>query len=536
MRTTFTPVVVDIEITREGTTLFDSSSGTKAIYVAEVQISNRLNNIPEAIIGIGFRNRDAHKQILSIFPQTGKGAMFAKVDITVRGFRTKRSAITEPHNIFSGYVTGYGISKSSKAGTQYTINARGGLYLLSQTPIATIGFHPASPFAWGVFKLSSMGSDNTNMAPGQLLGVVDVRDTAWQIFSRMFSRFTEVMTKSNATVNSALGNEWHTRAFRAAQEAFKLTEGQQQFLKDEIALVTELDNLVLPWEGDRAAVHAFLYRAFTDYQATFWHLIIELCQHFGVVIISVGNKVYISALTPLDTSGINYLAAEETTSIEVSDFPFSVPTRVLLTAPKYNSSVSAGQIDGDPFILYPPESKLTEQEKKTGVKTLLFQAPGVVGKLTSEIKIKAYNDIKLHKEVSRDKNKQSVQSMKDAIANLDKPKLGETYAAYVLMAKKFEQRLGTVLSRYRPDIIPGFGGVVVIGDNLNMLGYVTEVTHSLSATSQTALTQTLFSHVHYASELTNPEIIKNPLYPSFDTQASATKILTDVGFLGVVPS
>jgi len=521
-----TPVIVHLRIEDSGGgALFDTQNENSGFVVSEVSVVHRINDISEARIGIGFKTVRDHDQIRQLFPGgSSSGVSYARASIEVTGSSSSVSAISRTHTLFTGYIVGYRHSKGAH-GSRFFLNARGNMHLMSLASVGSVGFHPSSPFAWNVTSFSSFQSQNTAaLTVDALMRGCLAQPSGFELFKYIFRQFS-------AAVQAASGppGNFHRRAFEIAKKAFSRTSEQQQALEADLNTVTEAGNVNIPWRNDRGPVESIVYTALSNLQATFWDLLLHLCQYFGLVFTNAGTGSYIAPFAPLASSGAeNYVEDWEITSIEISDFPFGSPTRVILSVPLTNTT-AADPVGTQDIVLYPEEEDLTEQERKTGVKTLYMNAPAFLSYIQHESISSPYNTLTRQTSYDRMANAGAVSSVRQAIGSMTEQNVRSTntYAEYVLTTQKYKQRLGSAVCRYRPDLIAGFPCRIqdaLLGTDI--YAFINEVTHTLNANSRQTLTQLGLSYIHYPGEAGD---LSNPLYPGQDTGALIENIASMAG-------
>ncbi len=511
-----TPVQIKITISNN-----QENISLENILISNISIETTLDNITEATIGIEFTSKVGQATIDSLFPLEGQGAYYSIVTIKIIGTDTPVSKIKKDHILFQGYIIGYGRNKTG-SGTQFYLNARGGLYQLGQILIAAPGFHPSSPVSWGQMSLSASAEGNSFL--NLLLLPSQNNSTGWAIYKNIITSFLDKIAGSVGSTQSFLHS-----AFISASKSFAVGSTQRTIVENELNNVTELSDLTLPATlNSVAGLRGIATRAFQNSQLTMWNFLQEVCQYFGLTIITIGGNVFILSYSPLDTPVLT-ISPSDIASMQLSDAPFSSPTRTILSVLDPTSSFAEGGFSDQDVTMYPKEIKLTTQEEKTGVKSIYLSAPTLLAFVQNQDVINLINNRQNHLTFDNSSNKKGYKNLQKARTRIppDTSKL-EIYAKYMYMMHKFKQRLGTILHRYCPEIIPGFS--IFIDDDPKFTAYVYRVKHVIDSTS--IITELTFSHIRYGKEL-DPNPFPNALYPSFSSLDAYKQLIEKVGYKDV---
>lgn len=521
---TLTPVIINIKIDSDNNTIETEDND---LLVTSIAVSHSINNLSEATVGLDFRSGDQQNKLKTLFPTEDNATYYAKLVITVVGTNTKLSTIKKTHVLFEGRVLGYSIQQTT-SGNRFSINARGGLYQLSQVVIASPGFHPSSPYSWGLGSMSAFanaGDKNVTTAKQALIGAVNT-NSGWSLYKFITEKLLTNIQREGSS--SSVAGFKH-QAFKTGVKAFANGTAHRDAIQAEIDLVKEAGTTTLPANMDYAIIEGVLYRALANMQMTFWQMLVEFCAYFGLTIITISDKVYVTALCPLETPVINIIPPTDMVSLNVTDTPYSSPTRIILNIPHAWSSFTK-EFTARDVAMYPETVDLTTQEAKTGVKALVLQGPGFLSFVAKKKVIDRFNDLKKQQKLDGAANKKAVKAIEDIVKDIDvQGDIENLYAQYLLMSQKFKQRLGSVTTRYRPDIVPGFPGKItdpITSASFDM--FVTQVMHTIDSTSPSMYTEVSYAYIRYGKELV-PNPFPNALYPSFNAGAAAKQVVSEIG-------
>ena len=516
----FTPVKVTVKIEGDNTTL-DTASDSD-ILITYIQTSSAIDTIPEASVGIDAKTAKGRGKLRELFPIEGQGVYYSRITITVVGTSTKLSSILSSHTLFTGYIIGYGHSKAASGSTQFSLKCRGGLHQLSQIILASPGFHPGSVYSWGLSTMSTSASSNQGQVDKSYLyaGRLLIPSTGDKTAYTMYKRIMTTLFTAIADVNTATGisaNFTH-KMFRCAIEAFKAGTEHRTAVDRELNSIVEVGDLTLPVLKGYSFLRSLVYSALSNPQMSCWDFLLELGQKFGLCTLSIGGKTYVTSFSPLDAPVIPDLIPEDESSIEISDDPFSSPTRAIVTGASVlnTTALSPEERRQAEVALYPEKEELTTQEGKTGVKAVHINAPGFFAYIEQEIIAKKLSNNKDHRtfEHGIDKNATKNVEKKKSTSNIDEILNNmKMYAKYSYMSEKFKQRLGNIVTRYRPDILPGFCVLVKDPSGIQYTGYVSQVTHVVDAQSPSIGTSITLAYIRYGKEL-DPNPFPNPFYVS----------------------
>lgn len=526
-----TPLVVFLKIEREGSTVADTSDEGTKIFVSAVRYVLGVNNVSEAVVDIAYKDQEGKDLIDEIFPRNNDGGTYlSQATLTLKGFDTKYSTIKQDIEIFKGTIIGQGQSFAVGNST-YRINLRGALFQLNQVPVLSPGLHGSTTNAFGVAPLFINSSSGKGVID-QIIKQVDLRDNGFRTMQAFLENYEEAIGQSSAS------NIFRGNAFEVALKAFRLPDGAASVLKDEFAQLDIPDEAGIKIDVDSDIKKSLAQNIITKYAANFrltwWNVLMEITEQYGLDIIYFGSKIYGVARCPLSSppDDLNNILAEDLVNINTDDFPFFAPTRCLLLTKNYFGTFGPNRRDHD-VSFFPDTNELTPQEIATGVFTTVQYAPGLLGYIGVK-QGKAYNNSTNHDKMSvvqngKDKVKETAEQLKQETEQ-GKNSINdfyEKYAAYILMKKKFSQRAGFVATRFKPDIVPGLPCKVNSpAQSANFDCYVLSVENVINCLSNQAYTNVTVNNIRYGGEL-SPNPFNNPIYPNFSIPTVTAKIKSD---------
>ena len=517
-----------------------------SVIATDLSVTYRANDLAEASVSLGYTSAAGLALLQKIFPKTDEGAFFGELTIKVTGRGRFSYAPIKDRKItlFHGLIVGFSHRKGSDA-ISFVVNAYSLIYPLTQIPVATPGFHPTSGMNLGVgnaIAASSFAGTPTSAretASAVLNSLQGVR-TVYELVKGLITNLLEQWDPDFKDLpQMPLA---YRKAF--ADYGLKLT---RQFVQAGVT-----DNIVASAGGTNAVIDSHKSAALLDVvqsvwsssSLTFWALILSIIDKYGIDIICAGDgKGQLSVFNPLGypVAG-NIIQPEHQAVVDIRDFPFDSPTRVIITAPL--SETYHGEGTEQPWRgVYPTtEDQILPQERKTGMKTVVIEAPSYLV-ATADLaaqEVAKRGTIETLRAGAKTGEEQlkliralNIKRRSDTVSNSS---FFNDYARYMLIKQRFRQRTGMSVMRFDPSVLPGF--VAQLVDPLgisgspitNVFGYVQEVTHTLSSQAPSAQTSFSMSYVHYAGEVP-AALTANPMYPGHNPGDDARKILVSMGVL-----
>jgi hypothetical protein len=532
-RPTFTLTAMDVDIFISPDGGGGIATGSGAIIVSEFSVTFRANDFSEASISLGYKTEAGLKKLQSLFPREGEGAYFSIVSITLKDGGPLSYLRVGGKPFFRGF--GVGFSHKKQAGNiAFIINAHGGPYTLGQTLMAAPGMHPSSPESWGVGAYQSL-SDSAEArvaSAGVFLATLQAATSPFGAFKLAVA----TMAKQWAAPAGVGSNV----VFLAAQKAYGFGSNTELKILEEIGRIVDLSpatNSLFETATKQAALFDLVNQLLQGGNLTFWDFLLGVLDTYGLDILCVGDKSFITPKTPLgDAVKANKIPASDLTYTDIRDFPFESPTRCIVTSRETVTSDTAESLESIETGVYPPDAEPTGQEAKTGVKAFRVDVPAWMAEVLKANRVllsdKALVASKQAGKVAREDVKKVVMESNKAIGEAQAASglLFNDYAQYMLMKRKFRQRTGVVMLKFSPYLLPGFPGE--IEDPISIGGkpiatiqcMFLEVTHSVSYTGGTASSQVTFSHARYGGELSDEKLKSNPIYPGYSPESGAKAV------------
>lgn len=517
MTTSLTPIKLQVTI---GNFAFDDPD----IQAIGFRYSTRLNEISEASISLGFRNKNGIAKIKELFPFGSSGKEPQTLKVVVKGYKTEYSTIKKDIKLYTGNVVGYGSSKQM-GDISVSLNARGPFLRFQQTPLFCPGYHPgeANPLSVNPITTTSKQNELRSM----LLTAVGAANNGFDAFKIFIENYEKQLSKLNIASDNAGAIPVFIKAYQKSGGNVLSSEAKKLKIIGDISLAISNMNT------DAATVISGILQERVSYfynnpMSTFWEFLIGIMSTFGLSIVNINDTICGIPSIPLAEIPKNHIInTSDINRIEVSDFPFYSPTRSFVLARlQYQPSTTGDSIYGE----YPDSSEPTDQEIKTGVFAKMYDAPAFL----SFIKYPA-SILNRMSDVSKYKNKEKIKELlqelesakKDHVANLKI--ISKIYAKYCLMEDKFRQRSGNIVTRFMPWIIPGFP--CMIKDPLKIADIKCQILsadHALDCNTGQAISSFSLSHVHYDGEV-EPDPFPNPFYPSYNVSGALKEITSIMG-------
>lgn len=530
---TLTPIVAFVKIERQGSTVLDTNERDNDVYITRVSYTLAVNSISEASMSVAYKNNAGLNKLKSLFPDgSDDGVYLSKATITIKGFNTKYSTIKQNIEVFEGTVVGFG-QDVSYGNSNYIINMRGAMLQYNQISVISPGLHASSSGSFGVAPLVSTSA--TLGIVGELTLGAQNHKNGFEFFKSLLKNYSDLVSRTIVEGN------YSGRAFQGAIEAFSLGDESASILAEEFdkLVIPDESGITLDIEGDLKEDIAgnIIHKYAANYQMTWWHLLLDTLQQYGLDIIFFGSKIYGIPKVPLASppTDVNQIAVEDIVRMGNGDRPFFAPSRCILMVNNHFSSTGTTNSEStlQQVAFAPISSELTEQEKATGVFTIVEYAPGIAGYVGRKFGSNFGNVddqkgaavMKKGKAAAKQKVKEVQEKVREGKEALNE--FYQKYAEYILMRNKFMQRTGNISLRYRPDIIPGLPCRINSPNSIgNFDCYVMAVNHSLDCQGNASFTSVSYNNVRYAGEL-KPNPFNNPIYPNFDVNSVPGQIKKD---------
>jgi hypothetical protein len=515
-----------------------------AIIATDLTVTYRANDLAEASVSLGYTTKAGLAALQSIFPKGNEGALFGELVIKVKGIGGASYAPIKEREItlFDGLILGFSHSKGSQS-IAFVVNAYSKIYPLTQIPVATPGFHPTSGLNLGVVNAIAA---STFRGDGNSLGVARALLASASGVHTLYEVVQTLVTELLKKWSTALGNVPLPKGLRTAIKDWGLKQTAavvQSLFDDNIVASSGGANVVITERNDEVLLD-LCQTIWSNSSLTFWVFLISALDKYGVDLVCAGNgKGQLSVFDPLYpfAPAGNVIQPEDQTMVDIRDFPFDSPTRVIVTAPLPRTG-GQGTTIGWRGVYPTTEDEVLPQEKATGVKTIVVEAPSYLSATAklAALEVAKRGTIQKLRAGAKKSEAQLEEVRRLNIANQEKVALGSKefndYARYILMKQRFRQRTGSVVMRFDPSVLPGFVAKVIdpLGSKgkpiSTVYGYVQEVTHTISSQGPMAQTAFTMSYVRYEGEVPIALTV-NPLYPKADPRDDARLILVDMGVM-----
>ena len=519
---------VDVDITISGGPTIVQGQD---IVVSSVSVTNRVNDLSEASVSLGYKTKAGLEKLRKLFPIDGnEGVYYSELTITLKK-GGPLSNLTRDYTLFKGFINGFGHSKQA-GNIEFVLNARGGLFQLSQILLGAPGFHPSAPVSWGLAALrvdTGGGGKGAEDLVQSLLSACSKQPNPYEVFKCVILEVAKTWNPT-ALPRGILKDI----VFAAAIKAYGLGANQTSVIEKELERVIVsnglnnnlFDKLVV------ASITDITLTALASAQMFIWDYLLGVLDAYGLELITVSDKAIVTAKDPLNSPvTTNKVKAIDLGHINTHDLPFTSPTRCVIsildevTANKRKSS-------SKDMAIFPEDLEPTTQEEKTGVKTIYLRLPAYFAYVNHQIAKPLLDQNKVKKNRISRKGKQAAKqniAKQNKDVQKEKDDVKTVYpllAKYFLMKAKFKQRTGMAVFRLNPELLPGFPAQ--IEDPLGIATfdcYIQEVTHTISYPGQSAQTSAAFNYIRYSGDL-DPNPFPTPLYPSYDPEAASKQVLS----------
>jgi hypothetical protein len=506
------------------------------ISLLSVKCSFKVNEVAECQLAVGFKNEAGLNKLRGMFPISGQATYYSKAEVTVKGCPSRYSAIQNDIKLFDGYVVGYGNHKQPGE-ISMTLNLRGPFFKLQQIPLMAPGFHPSSPYSFDIAPVSYDGNKPKGISfenfRRNLSRTASNEDDGFEMYKAFVSQYEKSLASASTSKQGA------SNVFPAAVKAFGMSGGGSVLSKELDYLKTYGDTKLDFSSPDKAQIienyFGTLIDAFVNNpSATFWEFLLHILSQFGLNIISLGSFIAgVPKIPLLLPPSNNIIYSEDIAQMSIGDFPFFSPTRSIVTMQDASSYHASQSKPATIFGEYPDSPIPTSQESATGVFAIFTQAPSFLGYIKPSKEVRnLVSDIKTMNGTKRaEKTRPKVKELKAAMkaGTLTMRQMASIYAKYILMTRRFGQRRGETVTRFMPELLPGFPAW--IEDPLKVADIycrIREVNHVLDCQAQQATSVIAVDHVRYGGEMEEYPF-PNPLYGNYSADTAAKSILSDLG-------
>ena len=534
MTTSLTPLIVTFIVKDiSGNIILDTSDTSFGVLLNSVSYSLSVNQIAEGTVSLGYTNQNGFNNIKKLFPSGTNAAYFSKGIISIKGFNTRYSLIPKDFIAFEGTILGYG-QESTISSVNITVNMRGNLFEFQHIPMFAPGFHASNNLTLTVNPLVNSNQTQGNFANSLINASLDAR-SGIKLFKNIVNSYRSIGQQlSIQSTNPAIQD---TSIFTDLITILGLNNVEYiTKLANQLNNIVELGNLDLDIIEliAQSEISRFNINTIANFsvnaQQTFWDLLLTILEQYGLSIISIGSKILAVPKLFL-TKGIanNKITKSDILSYNISDFPFLVPTRCFVTVKNRVTNF----VDKSTIGAYPDTNKLTEEEKRTGVFTIMAEEPGLLANIN--LKQEATRQLQVTNsfnfEASGNLIEDTISNINSIIEldNQNRKPFYNLYAQYILMLEKLKQKNGSLVTRFRPDIIPGF--CAEIEDPLdiqNVTAYISNVSHSIDCQNASTGTTIGLGFIRYGNEI---DFNFNPLYPNYDTDLAGSQAKSIMGVL-----
>jgi hypothetical protein len=577
--TSLTPIIIKVLIyidlaNEDGSStrwVFLDTETTSDIFVSSVSYSTVINAVPEATVSLGFNSQSGLEKMRNLFPSQGHNTKSYTCEISIIGNETNHSTVPETLNLFKGQIIGYGIN-SSVGGYAYNLNIKGLLHPFQEISLGTPGMHGSINHHIGSIVPYSFTDGSRNVAKSksnneqanffislrrELSGIQRQLNPfeGFGLYRLLLDFYVQLLRDTFKSSSSEAGdlNRQVREAFQVAIEAYfgglnAAWETKNPF-QDYYELEYDKSGVAI---DDYDLVASLIFHFTSIYlqnpSHTFWDLLMGTISMFGLSIINYGpgivGVVDAPLLNPNEFTYLNKIKKGDIISFQISDFPFHSPTRVILST--RNSSAYYGRLDSRPvYGVFPKSSDdlktgesgseiiITEDEKVRGPRIVFYQAPAFLAYYIKEtVPISTQNLLdttSLKKAASEFADKAGTVGPVDIDkSNDDVQLLADKYAKYIYTIIKHKERVGSITTRYMPNLIAGLP--CLINDpssGMNIQCVPLAVRHNIDCNAGNAYTNATLHNVRYEFEVGGN--LSNPFYPDYSLKTTENMIVDSMG-------